>query len=156
MVRSADCNQIISYRWILPDGEIVNGTTAEKVFDKPGVYIATLRIIDEKGREDIDFYKVKVFTASSPEAKVPTIFMTYTPTNNIVVNEPVLFRFWLQGVKGESMEVDFGDGTVVGDYVSYSEIGHKFKSPGIHVVTASSTIDGKPITQKQKVFVHEG
>jgi len=147
--------KIISYKWILPDGEIINGITAEKAFEKPGVYIATLRIRDDKGREDIDFYKVKVFTESAPESRVPTIFMTYTPTNNIFVNQSVLFRFWLQGVRGESIEVDFGDGTVIQDYVSYSELRHKFTSPGIHVVTASGTIDGKSITQKQKVLVSE-
>ena len=131
--------------------EILNTVRKEK----PGVYIATLRIMDEKGREDIDFYKVKVFTESAPESRVPTIFMTYTPTNNIFVNQSVLFRFWLQGVRGESIEVDFGDGTVIKDYVSYSELRHKFTSPGIHVVTASGTIDGKSITQKQKVLVSE-
>ena len=146
---------IISYRWILPDGEIVNGITAERVFDKPGVYIATLRIRDEMGREDVDFYKVKVFTESAPEDTIPTIFMTHTPTNNIVVDQPVLFRFWLQGVTGKPITVDFGDGTVIDDYVSYSEIRHKFRSPGIHIVTTSSTIEGRSITQKQKVLVHE-
>ena len=147
--------KIISYRWIIPDGEILNGITAEKVFDKPGVYIATLQIEDEKGREDVDFYKVKVFTASAPEDKVPTIFMTYTPTNNIVVDQRVLFRFWLQGVTGTSITVDFGDGTVIDDYVSYSEIRHRFTFPGIHVVTTSSTIEGRSVTQKQKVIVFE-
>ena len=145
--------EIISYKWILPDGETVNGITAEKEFDKPGVYIATLHVTDEEGREDVDFYKVKVFTASAPEDRIPTIFMTYTPTNGILVNQPVLFRFWLQGVRGEFIEVDFGDGTVINDYVSYSEIRHRFKSPGIHVVTTRSTIDGKSIMQKQKVLV---
>ena len=147
--------KIISYKWILPNGETVNGITAEKEFDKPGVYIATLRITDEKGREDIDFYKVKVFTASAPENRIPTIFMTYTPTNSIFVNQPVLFRFWLQGVSGEFIKVDFGDGTIINDYVSYSEIRHKFRSPGIHIVTASSTIDEKSIMQKLKVLVFE-
>jgi hypothetical protein len=138
-------SKIISSTWILPNGETVNGITTEKEFDKPGVYVATLRVIDEEGREDVDFYKVKVFTASAPEGRIPTIFMTYTPTNNIVVNQPVLFRFWLQGVTGELIEVDFGDGTVIKDYVSYSEIRHRFRSPGIHIVTASSTIDEKSI-----------
>ncbi|MHC4538463.1 MAG: PKD domain-containing protein [Planctomycetota bacterium] len=147
--------KIVSYEWILPDGETVNGITAEKAFDKPGVYIATLRIKDEKGREDIDFYKVKVFTDSDPENKIPTIFMTHTPTNNIVVDQAALFRFWLQGVKGEFITVDFGDGTVIDDYVSYSEILHRFRSPGINIVTTSSTINGNPITQKQKILVLE-
>lgn len=84
---------------------------------------------------------MKVFTASALEGRIPTIFMTYTPTNNIVVNQPVLFQFCLQGVTGELIEVDFGEGTVIKNYVSYSEICHRFRFPCIHIVTAGSTID---------------
>ena len=146
---------IVSYQWILPDGKTVNAIKAETTFDKPGVYISTLWIKDERGREDVDFYKVKVFTASSPEGSVPTIFMTHIPARDIVVDQPMLFRLWLQGVESRPIEVDFGDGTVIRNYVSYSEVQHKFTSPGIHIVTARSTIDGKPIMQKQKIVVGE-
>jgi hypothetical protein len=145
--------KIVSYRWIFPDGQTVDGITARKKFDKPGVYIAELWITDEDGRKDVDFSKVRVFTASVPEGSIPTIFMTHYPTNNIVVNQPVFFRFWLQGAQDKPVKVDFGDGTVVDDYISYSEIRHRFKSPGIHVVTTSGIIDEKLIMQKQKVFV---
>lgn len=145
--------EIVSYQWILPDGQIVNALKAETTFDKPGVYIATLWIKDEQGREDVDFCKVKVFTASSPESSIPTIFVTHIPTRDITVDQPVFFRLWLQGVEDKFIEVDFGDGTVIRDYVSYAEIQHQFKSPGIHIVTASSTIDGMHIMQKQKVVV---
>jgi murein DD-endopeptidase MepM/ murein hydrolase activator NlpD len=145
--------KIVSYRWVLPDGQIVDGITARKSFDKPGVYIAELWITDEDGRKDVDFYKVMVFTASAPEGSIPTIFMTHYPTNNVTVNQPVLFRFWLQAAQDKLIRVDFGDGTVIDDYISYSEIRHEFASPGIHVVTASGTIDGKSIMQKQKVIV---
>jgi hypothetical protein len=145
--------KIVSYRWILPDGENVDGITAEKIFDKPGVYMAELWITDENGRKDVDFQKIRVFTASAPEGSIPTIFMTHYPTNNIVVNQPVFFRFWLQGEKDKPIKVDFGDGTIIDDYVSYSEIRHGFETWGIHVVTTSGTIDGKSIMQKQKVFV---
>jgi len=146
--------KIVSYKWILPDGQIVDGITAQKRFDKPGVYIAELWITDEAGHKDVDFSKIRVFKASIPEGSIPTIFMTYYQTNNIAVNQPVLFRFWLQGAKDKPIKVDFGDGTVVDDYVSYLEICHRFKSPGIHIVTTSSNIDGKSITQKQKVIVN--
>jgi hypothetical protein len=145
--------KIVSYKWILPDGEAANGITAEKRFDRPGVYIAELWITDIDGRKDVDFSKIRVFTASTPEGSIATIFMTHYPTNNIVINQPVFFRFWLQGAKDKPIKVDFGDGTVIDDYVWYSEIRHRFKSPGFHIVTASSTIDGKSITQKQKVVV---
>jgi len=146
-------SRIVSYKWVFSDGQTINRIKAEKRFDKPGVYIATLWVKDEKGTQDVDFSKVKVFTKSSPEGSIPTIFMTHTPTNNILVYQPVLFRFWLQGAEGKPIEVDFGDGTIIDRYASYSEIRHRFKSPGIHIVTARSTIDGKPIMQKQKVIV---
>jgi len=148
-------SKIVSYRWILPDGQSVNKVTAQKKFDKPGVYIATLWIKDQNGREDADFCKVKVFTESALEDGIATIFMTHTPTNNIRVGQPVLFRFWLQDQEGKPIKIDFGDGTTVDPYASYAEICHRFKSPGIHVVTAQSIIDGRPITQKQKVIVGE-
>lgn len=145
--------RIVSYKWVLPDGQAVDGITAQKMFDKPGVYIAELWITDEKGRKDVDFTKLRVFTASAPEGSIPTIFMTHYPTNNIAVNQPVFFRFWLQGAEDKPFKVDFGDGTVVDDYVSYSEISHIFKSPGIYVVTTSCNIEEKLIMQKQKVVV---
>lgn len=147
--------RIVSHEWLLPDGQTINEVKAEKRFDRPGVYIATLWVKDEKGSEDVDFCRVKVFTASAPERSIPTIFMTHTPTSDIVVDQPVLFRFWLQGVRDKPIEVDFGDGTIIDRYVSYSQISHKFKFPGVYVVTAQSTIDGKPILQKQKIVVGE-
>jgi len=79
--------------------------------------------------------------------------MTHFPARDIVVNQPVFFRFWLQGVENKLIDVDFGDGTIIRNYVSYSEIQHTFKSPGIHIVTARGTIDGISVIQKQKVIV---
>ncbi len=145
--------EIFSYQWILPDGQTLNTVRAETTFDKPGVYIATLWVKDKKGREDVDFCKVKVFTSSSPESSIPTIFMTHIPARDIAVDQPVFFRLWLQGVEDKFIQVDFGDGMVIRDYVSYSEIQHQFKSPGIHIVTAHGMIDGMSIMQKQKVIV---
>lgn len=145
--------QIISYSWRLPDGRTVENSWAEMVFDKPGVYVATLRVQDDKGREDVDFCRVKVFTGNAPEKSIPTIFMTHSPTRNIVVGQPVFFRLWLQARDAGPIRVDFGDGTVIDEYVSYSEISHTFSAPGIHVVTARARMDGKPITQCQKVLV---
>lgn len=147
---------IVSYKWILPDGRVVNNIKAETAFDKPGVYMATLWIKDDRGGQDVDFCKVKVFSASSPEKGIPRIFMMHFPARDIVVNQPVFFRFWLQGVKDKLIDVDFGDGTIIRNYVSYSEIQHAFKSPGIHIVTAYGTFDDLPVMQKQKVIVDTG
>ena len=84
---------------------------------------------------------------------MPHIFMTYTPTQSIRPNQPVTFRFWFQGSGGGPIKVDFGDGTQVADYQSYTELQHGFKTPGVHVVTAQCEAAGKPIVQKLKVAV---
>jgi hypothetical protein len=79
--------------------------------------------------------------------------MTYTPTLDISTNQPVRFRFWMQGKVGGPIKVDFDDGTQLDNYKQYSEFTHSFKTPGIHVVTAQCEVDGKPTTQKLKVVV---
>lgn len=144
---------ITSYRWQLPDGRVVDDSVAEMAFANPGVYIATLRVTDDEGREDVDFCRVKVFTENAVEQNMPTIFVTHSPTLKLAVGQPVSFRLWLQARETSPIQVDFGDGTVVQDYVSYSEIKHQFQTAGIHIVKAYTTIAGKPIAQCQKVIV---
>jgi murein DD-endopeptidase MepM/ murein hydrolase activator NlpD len=146
--------KIASYKWQFHDGATVEESKASKTYNSPGTYIATLWVCDEKGRQDVDFCKVKVFEKSDRQSGLPTIFMTHTPTADIVVDHPVLFKIWIQGGDiRQVMTVNFGDGTIFDDYLSYSEVEHGFKTPGIHVVTARATVGGKPITQKQKVIV---
>jgi len=147
---------VVSYRWELPNGKVVNNAKAETVFGKPGVYMATLWIKDDEGREDVDFCRVKVFTKAAPERGIPTIFMTHTPTKNLAIGRSVCFRLWLQGGNSEPIRIDFGDGTVIEDYVSYAKVSHTFKRTGIHIITAHATVGGKPVTQKQKVIVGIG
>jgi hypothetical protein len=147
--------KITSYRWELPDGKAVNDARAETVFQSPAVYVAALRVKDDHGREDVAICRVKVFTKEAVEDMLPTIFMTHAPTTNLAVGQPVRFRLWLQG-GGEPMRVDFGDGTLIDAYVSYSEVSHAFNKSGIHIVTAQARVGGKPITQQQKVIVGKG
>lgn len=148
--------KIASYKWQFHDGATVEEAKASKTYNAPGTYIATLWVRDEKGRQDVDFCKVKVFPKSDRQSGLPTIFMTHTPTVDILVDCSVLFQIWIQGGDvRQMMTVDFGDGTIVDNYLSYSEVKHGFKTPGIHVVTARAMVSGKPITQKQKVVVRE-
>ena len=128
--------KIVQWRWILPDGQKVEQAKAETTFDRPGAYVATLWVKDDAGNEDVDFCQVKVYTKDKPEKGMPHIYMTYTPTEDIRPDQPVRFRFWVQGNVGGPIRVDFGDGTKVEDYKPYSELSHRFKTPGIHVVTA--------------------
>jgi len=146
-------SQIVDHCWRFHDGETVKGVRATKIYKKPGTYMATLRVRDAAGREDVDFCKVKVFTRDRPEPVTPILFVTYTPTRSIRVNTPVNFRGWVQGSGQRPFSLDFGDSTRVEKYEPCSEITHRFKKPGLHVVTATARIEGLPVTQKIKVVV---
>ncbi len=148
-------SKITSFRWIFQDGTAVNSPRAERIFQKPGLYTAALWIQDESGRRDVDFCKVKVFSRSAPEDGIPTIFMTHMPSAGIVAGRPVFFRCWLQGTRSQPFRLDFGDGTVIQEYSPSVEITHRFRDPGIHVVTATASVGDLPVTQKIKVVVEE-
>lgn len=145
--------RIVEWRWVLPDAQAVSGAKAQKVFDRPGAYVATLWVKDNRGAEDMDFCHVKIFSKGDPEKAMPHVFMTYTPTQDIRPDQPVTFRFWFQGAGGGPIKVDFGDAAVVQDYQSYAGIQHSFKRAGVHIVTAQCETQGRPITNKLKVVV---
>jgi hypothetical protein len=146
--------KIVDYRWEFDNGQVVRAVKAEKVFDKPGVYVGTLRVRDERGNEDVDFCRVKVFARDAPEDNIPaTIYMTHTPTLGISEGQEVLFRFWIQGSRKERISIDFGDGATLSDYVSYQEVRHKFNRQGIYIITATANVNGRPIMGKQRVVV---
>ena len=166
-------SNIISFKWEFHDGTSVNMPTAEKVYDKPGCYMAALWVKDNHGRIDVDFCKVKVFSRSSPEDVIPTLFVTYIPSAQVYVDQPVNFRIWPQSMEVEDIQIDFGDpcfrrgrlvpvkAGIIRGYRPYSAITHKFTKPGIHIVTVTGTAvpsrDGRarklPVTQKVKVIV---
>ena len=147
-------SKIVSYRWVFDDGEEVDGPAAERTFERPGQYTAALWIEDDQGARDVDFCKIKVFSAAEPEPVIPALYMTCAPTKLIDVNQPVSFRFWHQGGVADSISIDFGDGMKIDDYESYSEVAHLFTREGIHIVTASALIDGIPVLGKIKVVVN--
>lgn len=147
--------RIVEWRWVFPDGQTVKQTTAEKTFDRPGAYVAALWVKDDRGAEDVDFCQIKVFSKAQPEKNMPHLFMSYHPTREIHADRPVTFRFWLQGQGDGPIRVEFDDGTKLDDYQPYSDIQHRFKTPGIHVVTAQCQAAGKEIEQKLKVVVEE-
>ncbi|HLB72869.1 MAG TPA: hypothetical protein VJJ98_02520 [Sedimentisphaerales bacterium] len=44
-------------------------------------------------------------------------------------------------------------GTILRDYRPYSAITHKFREPGIYVVTVTGSAGNLPVTQKVKIVV---
>jgi len=148
-------SNIASFKWEFHDGTSANGPIAEKVYNKPGCYIAALWVEDSHGAVDVDFCKVKVYSRSAPEDVIPTLFVTYYPSAEVYVDEPVNFRAWPQGTEVENVQIEFGDGTIVRDYRAYSAITHKFNKPGIYVATVTGSAGKLPVTQKVKILVQE-
>jgi|GEM_PF-134149 len=144
---------IVSYRWVFDDGTSADGPEVRRTFEKPGQYTAALWIENEQGERDVDFCKIKVFSDGEPEEVIPALFMTCAPTRLVDVKQPVSFRIWHQGGEADSITVDFGDGTKIDDYRSYSEVSHLFATEGIHVVTASARIGRIAVARKIKVVV---
>ena len=148
-----DPGEMCSFRWEFHDGTSMNGPVAEKVYQQPGCYMAALWVKDSRDAVDIDFCKVKVFTRTAPEEVIPTLFVTFKPSAELAVNDPVNFRIWPQGMNVEPIQIDFGDGTLLNDYRPYTAITHKFTTSGIHVVTVTGKAGALPVTQKVKVIV---
>jgi len=148
-------SSVTSFRWLFHDGTSADGPRARRTYDKPGCYAATLWVKDDRGGIDVDFCRVRVYSRAAPEDVVGALFVTYTPSADIDVNEPVNFRIWPQGREAENIEVHWGDGTFVRDYRPYSAITHQFKTSGVHIVTVSGVAGGPPVTQKVKVVVQE-
>lgn len=145
----------LSCQWEFHDDTRVRGPKAEKVYEKPGCYIAGLWARDDQGNADVDFCRVRVYSRSAPEDVIPTLFVTYKPSRDLRVDQPVSFRIWPQGRDIESIQIQFGDEGSVRDYSPYSAIAHSFKQPGIHVVTVTGRSGHLPVTQKVKVVVAE-
>ncbi|MBN1845683.1 MAG: peptidoglycan DD-metalloendopeptidase family protein [Sedimentisphaerales bacterium] len=149
-------SKITGFRWEFDDGTSVEAPTAQKAYEQPGCHMAALWIRDDQGRIDVDFCKVKVFSRPDPEDVIATLFVTYTPSAPIRVDQAITFRIWPQSSPVEDIQIDFGDGTIIRDYRPYSAIVHAFRRPGIHIVTVSGTAGGLPVTQKVKVVVAAG
>ena len=143
----------LSYEWEFHDDTRATGPDAEKIYEKPGCYMAALWITDDQGNRDVDFCRVRVYSRSDPEHFIPTLFVTHAPSRGLRVDQPVHFRIWPQGKEVKPINLDFGDGRLVKDYTPYSAITHRFERPGIHIVSATGRAGDLPVTQKVKVVV---
>jgi len=101
----------------------------------------------------VDFATVRVYSKEKPEGVVPTLFVTYAPSRDIRVDQPISFRIWPQGRQLGPIRIDLGDRRVVERYEPYTTFVHRFKTPGIHVVTATASAGSLPVTQRVKVVV---
>ena len=83
---------IAKYEWILHDGARAEGAVIRKSYDRPGTYSEILKVTDRAGKTAYDFAVVQVFDRLHPELIPPAIHAAYTPTFNIRVGDPVIFK----------------------------------------------------------------
>jgi murein DD-endopeptidase MepM/ murein hydrolase activator NlpD len=144
---------IVSYRWEFPDGTIIDGPKATKVFDRPGAHAVVLRVEDDWGGRDFDVCRVRVYTAARPEDMLTTLFFSVSPSLGIRPGQSVHFRGWTQGGEAGPIRLDLGDGAILEGYQPFSDIEHRYAEAGIYIVTASAEKDGRPAMTKLKVVV---
>jgi hypothetical protein len=68
-----------SYEWDFEGGSTVHGSQVSHTYEKPGEYMATLKVTDDKGATDTSTTKIKV---APTETVAPTTTVTFSPEPN--------------------------------------------------------------------------
>ncbi|RKY56438.1 MAG: hypothetical protein DRP96_11255 [Candidatus Neomarinimicrobiota bacterium] len=120
--------KIVSYKWDLGDGTLVDGKNVTHKYDKPGVYQVQLTVEDDNGARDI--HTTTVWVNTPPVANI-------SPVPRVAPGQNVIFYGKMSYDTDGNIEMyewDFGDGSLVqqGETVK-----HSFKEPGRFTVTLS-------------------
>ena len=154
-----DGGEIVSYDWEFHDGTKAKGAVVKKTYLRPGAYSEVLRVVDDRGQEDVDFAVVHVLEGeNTSEYLPPSIHATYFPTEGIAANDVVFFKARTFRVKGGEEEWDFGDGKtgVTCSFNEFATISHHYEKPGLYIVTVRrQSENGVWATAHLKVFVEE-
>jgi murein DD-endopeptidase MepM/ murein hydrolase activator NlpD len=141
---------IASYHWTFTDGKTADGVTAERTYDRPGVYSEILKVTDSAGRVDCDFAVVHVLDPKHPDRLPPSIHAVYYPTFAIKPGDPVTFLVRTFRTTDGKETWDFGDGSPRvqvqsdGNVVPLAKDGyartiHRFARPGHYLVRVERT-----------------
>lgn len=144
--------EIASHRWRLHDGTTVDGPVAQVRYDQPGLFSEELIVRADDGSEDRDFAQVRVYDRSH-RRDLAFGWTYHLPVRGVRAGEAV--KFWNRqcGMAGP-VEIDFGDGTC--ERTSGTETEHRYRNPGLYVVTLHGIGPGsQPITLKMRVVVDD-
>jgi len=118
--------KIVTYRWTVDEGVVLEGKNVTHVYERPGIYQVQLLVIDNDGAEDI--HTTTVFVNTPPVAKI-------SPISRIAPDQVVPFdggmSYDLDG-RIDLYEWDFGDGSLV---KKGQKVKHSFKEPGRFTVS---------------------
>ena len=104
---------IVSYEWILSDGNKAKGALQKKIYKEPGEYSEILKISDAKGNIDYDFTVVQVLDPKNPASVIPVLHAAFHPSLNIKAGDPITFLVRTFNTMVGTEEWDFGDGSPI-------------------------------------------
>lgn len=139
-----DTESVLEVSWQFADGEGFSAPTTTKttstIYNSPGTFVVTLKIIDSEGLEGEDTETVIV---SPNEVPFGGSFSTNLNAADLFVNNEITFTAtnWNDDQTGElnllNYSWDFGDGTTTGFSASNSSVTHTYSSASTFAVTLS-------------------
>jgi murein DD-endopeptidase MepM/ murein hydrolase activator NlpD len=146
----AAAGPISRWKWTFTDGTTAAGPTAERTYDRPGMYSETLMVTDAGGNTAYDFATVIVFDKGRPDRVPSTVHPTFAPTMGIRPGDPVTFKVRSFRTTFGKETWDFGDGSPPVSVQSdgnvkvhakdgYAVTTHRFRKPGDYVVRVERT-----------------
>lgn len=147
--QSIDDDAVVSYRWDLGDGTILNEANVTHAYNTPGVYLAVLRVTDAEGLEDTDSITITVtetglapfaIATSDVSEGVAPLEVTFTGDQSTVSSGDIQYAW------------DFGDGntsTEANPVHTFTEVGE------YSVVLTITDEDGTTDTETLTIVVNE-
>lgn len=154
-----DDGRVTAYHWAFHNGDSANGVRVTRSYAREGTYSEMLTVIDDRGREDVDFCVVHILPPDADPAKSPPIVhLAAYPTDGIAPGQPIAFKartFFGTGDfdanRAGEEHWDFGDGKTATTcsgapargsactQTDYAERWHTYDRPGRYIVTVTRT-----------------
>jgi len=142
---------IASVKWLLSDGSVVEGETAEIKHQSPGFYAEEMRITLDDGQELRDAARVRVFKPGVKGQAGFKCWLCKAPLKGVSTGSELFFK--LMDAEGASIEsVDFGDGSepLLKPRLEFSR---SYSASGLYTVLLKGSFNGVPLMIKSFVRV---
>ena len=144
--------QLTNFSWQLQDGQRIESSVAETVYDKPGLYSEMLTVTADDGSVDVDFLQVRVYDPTRG-SNIARGWVHMYPGRGLTRGMTALF--WNRLTAVENVVIDFGDGSPAVAFGESAE--HAYTRSGLHIVTVTGHgPKDEPVTVRLRVIVEAG
>jgi murein DD-endopeptidase MepM/ murein hydrolase activator NlpD len=158
--------KIAQYQWTFGDGSTTEGSTIQRIYNKPGSYSEILKVTDAAGNVDYDFAIAQVLDRNEKAKLPPTIHATYAPTFGIKAGDEVTFKVrtfradkgdetWNFGDGSEPVKVHSAGSGKEHDPAGYAMTVHRFEKSGRYIVSVEA-IGAEGMKAMGRLFVQVG